>query len=222
MLAIVASGVEAEPHRRRVRVEPCTRRGAEGGVGVHPTMPTRFTTPVKSCARIIVVFHDARTFADGFAHETFRALRDNDPVSHHDHLGWARGYWLVTRHADVQRVSRDSATFRNSPHPFVDDEMAEDDATMSELLISQDPPLHTKLRKLISKGFTPRRVTELEMRIGSTASSASSATATSAISSPTSRCGCRCTSSRTSSACPTRTASRSSTGPSSPSASTSR
>ena len=37
--------------------------------------------------------------------------------------------------------------------------MPEDgDERMSELLISQDPPLHTKLRKLINKGFTPRRV----------------------------------------------------------------
>ena len=36
---------------------------------------------------------------------------------------------------------------------------------MSELLISQDPPLHTKLRKLINKGFTPRRVAELEDRV---------------------------------------------------------
>ena len=36
---------------------------------------------------------------------------------------------------------------------------------MSDLLISQDPPIHTKLRKLINKGFTPRRVAELEDRV---------------------------------------------------------
>ena len=36
---------------------------------------------------------------------------------------------------------------------------------MAELLISQDPPMHTKLRKLINKGFTPRRVAELEDRV---------------------------------------------------------
>ena len=41
----------------------------------------------------------------------------------------------------------------------------EGDAAMAELLISQDPPLHTKLRKLINKGFTPRRVAELEDRV---------------------------------------------------------
>jgi cholest-4-en-3-one 26-monooxygenase len=111
------------------------------------------------------VLHDPETFAHGFPHETFRALRDDDPVSHHDHPTWKRGYWVVARHADVQRVSRDSATFRNAPHPFIDADMPEDGGAMSELLISQDPPLHTKLRKLISTGFTPRRVGELEQRI---------------------------------------------------------
>jgi len=112
-----------------------------------------------------MVFHDPATFAHGFPHETFRALRRDDPVSHHDHPLWKRGYWVIARHADVQRVSRDSDTFSNAPNPFLDGEMAEDDTAMSELLISQDPPLHTKLRKLINKGFTPRRVAQLEDRV---------------------------------------------------------
>ena len=111
------------------------------------------------------MLHDPEAFARGFPHDTFRALRDDDPVSHHDHPTWKRGYWVVARHADVQRVSRDSATFRNAPHPFIDADMPEDGGAMSELLISQDPPLHSKLRKLISTGFTPRRVGELERRI---------------------------------------------------------
>jgi cholest-4-en-3-one 26-monooxygenase len=112
------------------------------------------------------VFYDPATFANGFPHETFRALRADDPVSHHDHPTWKRGYWVVARHADVQRVSRDSATFSNAPHPFIDAEIEEDgDGGMSDLLISQDPPIHTKLRKLINKGFTPRRVAQLEDRV---------------------------------------------------------
>ena len=111
------------------------------------------------------VFHDPATFAHGFPHDTFRALRDDDPVSHHEHPTWKRGYWVIARHADVQRVSRDSGTFSNTPHPFLDAEMPEEGDAMSELLISLDPPVHTKLRKLINKGFTPRRVAELEDRV---------------------------------------------------------
>ncbi len=112
------------------------------------------------------MFHDPTTFARGFPHDTFRALRADDPVSHHDHPTWKRGYWVIARHADVQRVSRDSTTFSNAPNPFLDAEMPEEgDAAMAELLISQDPPTHTKLRKIINKGFTPRRVAQLEDRV---------------------------------------------------------
>jgi cholest-4-en-3-one 26-monooxygenase len=110
-----------------------------------------------------VVPHDPATYARGFPHERFRELRDRDPVSHHDHPRWERGYWAVVRHADVQHVSRDSATFRNAPHPFVEvDE--EEQGGASALLISIDPPEHHKLRKLISRGFTPRRVADLTER----------------------------------------------------------
>jgi cholest-4-en-3-one 26-monooxygenase len=112
-----------------------------------------------------LVLHDPATYTHGFPYEHFRRLRAEAPVSHHDHPVWERGYWAVVRHPDVVRVSRDSATFRNSPHPMID--VAEDDAAagLSEILISKDPPEHTRLRKLISAGFTPRRVADLTDKI---------------------------------------------------------
>jgi len=109
--------------------------------------------------------HDPLTYSSGFPHEHFRRLRDEAPVSHHDHPAWERGFWAVVRHADVQKVSRDSHTFRNSPHPFLEIGPDEENAGVAELLISKDPPEHTKLRKLISSGFTPRRVSDLTDRI---------------------------------------------------------
>ena len=66
-----------------------------------------------------LVLHDPATYAHGFPYDVFRELRDHDPVSHHDHPGWERGYWAVTRHADVQRVSRDWNGFHNAPNPFL-------------------------------------------------------------------------------------------------------
>ncbi|MCU0309460.1 MAG: cytochrome P450 [Acidimicrobiales bacterium] len=113
------------------------------------------------------VLHDPRTYDGGVPYEYYRWLRDSDPVSHHDHPAYPGGYWAVTRHEDVQRVSRDSATFRNAPNPFLDDGTASPDADAgtSELLISLDAPEHIKLRKLINKGFTPRRVADLSDRL---------------------------------------------------------
>ncbi|HEX4532054.1 MAG TPA: cytochrome P450 [Acidimicrobiia bacterium] len=110
--------------------------------------------------------HDPATYAHGFPYEVFRELRDSDPVSHHDHPAWEHGYWAVTRHADVQRVSRDWNGFRNAPNPFLPDrDDIGDDAGSSLLMISLDPPEHTKLRKLISSGFTPRRINDLAARV---------------------------------------------------------
>jgi cytochrome P450 len=112
--------------------------------------------------------HDPRTYDHGVPYDYYRWLRDNDPVSHHDHPNYPGGYWAVTRYEDVQRVSRDAATFRNAPDPFLDDGRMAPGAEgggSSELLISKDAPDHIKLRKLINKGFTPRRVADLEERL---------------------------------------------------------
>jgi cholest-4-en-3-one 26-monooxygenase len=108
-----------------------------------------------------LVLYDPATYAHGFPYAAFQELRDDEPVSHHDHPGWERGYWVVTRHSDVQRVSRDWTAFRNAPHPFLPNDGAMDDGSSSFLMISLDPPEHTKLRKIISSGFTPRRINDL-------------------------------------------------------------
>lgn len=108
---------------------------------------------------------DPHTYDQGFPHDRFARLRADQPVSLHEHPAWERGFWAVTRHEDVQRVSRDYTTFRNTPNPFLEPSAAEPDSGMNELLISYDPPEHSKLRRLISAGFTPRRVGDLEEKI---------------------------------------------------------
>jgi cholest-4-en-3-one 26-monooxygenase len=111
--------------------------------------------------------HDPRTYDGGVPYEYYRWLRDHDPVAHFDHPTYPGGYWAVTRHADVQRVSRESTTFHNAPDPFLDDGRmaANEGGGSSELLISKDAPEHLKLRKLVNKGFTPRRVADLSDRL---------------------------------------------------------
>ncbi len=110
---------------------------------------------------------DPRTYDHGLPYDYYRWLRDNDPVSHHEHPNYPGGFWAVTRYEEVQRVSRDSTTFHNAPNPFIDDGTSspDQDAGTRELLISLDAPDHIKLRKLINKGFTPRRVNDLSDRL---------------------------------------------------------
>lgn len=111
-----------------------------------------------------LALHDPATYAHGFPHEVFRELRATSPVSRQEFPDGSH-YYAVVRHADVQRVSRDSDGFANGPHPFVEPVGAVDDAGTSELLISKDAPDHIKLRKLINRGFTPKRVADLTDRL---------------------------------------------------------
>jgi len=116
-------------------------------------------------SEIALALHDPATYAQGFPHEYFRELREQGPIAHFDHPAWPDGFWAVVRHAETVRVSRESQNFRNAPHPFLEMSADDDQSGTSGLLISLDAPDHQKMRMLISKGFTPKRVADLETRI---------------------------------------------------------
>ncbi len=78
------------------------------------------------------------------------------------------GMWSVYGHADAERILRDPATFSSDTMRLVPKEMA-GDTDFQELnqgnLLQMDPPLHNKMRKLVSRAFTPKVVADLEPRI---------------------------------------------------------
>jgi cytochrome P450 len=78
---------------------------------------------------------------------------------------------LVARHADVRAVLTDHASFSNvQPAGFAFDVQAKALGDAPSMLGS-DPPTQTRLRRLVSRDFTPRRIRELEPRIREIASS---------------------------------------------------
>jgi len=106
---------------------------------------------------------DPELFRQGFPHETFAILRDEAPVWWHpeqrgtDRLGGS--FWVVSKHADVQAVSRDPARFSSLDGPSLPTLPPEQRGAM---VVSMDPPDHTRMRRLVSAGFTPRMITKLE------------------------------------------------------------
>jgi cholest-4-en-3-one 26-monooxygenase len=79
------------------------------------------------------------------------------------------GYWVVTRHADVLEVSRHSEIYSSEEksalirhgQPVTDEALA-----MHRLiLLNIDPPAHTKLRGIVSRGFTPRAIASLRQAL---------------------------------------------------------
>ena len=102
---------------------------------------------------------------DGVPHEMFRELRVQEPVYFHGEPG-GRGFWCVTKHADIIDISRDPLTFSSwrGGSNITDYEQGDLDA-IRMLMVNMDPPQHPKFRKLISKGLTPRMVERLEPKI---------------------------------------------------------
>ncbi|AWK75349.1 cytochrome P450 [Rhodococcus oxybenzonivorans] len=104
-------------------------------------------------------------YAEGVPYAFFDRLRKSEPVYWQPEEG-GTGYWAVTKHADVVAVSRDSATFSSALGTTqIDDFDDETRAKQAAMLVNLDPPDHTRLRQLVSRGFTPRMVKSLEAHI---------------------------------------------------------
>ena len=104
------------------------------------------------------------SFAAGHPREQYRWLRRNDPVHWHEEPG-GRGFWAITKHEDVRAISRDSATFSNSPTIMMQDVPAGSGGAGGNMMIMIDPPAHTRYRNLVKSGFTPHAIEPRRERI---------------------------------------------------------
>ncbi len=75
------------------------------------------------------------------------------------------GFWAVTRHRDVVTISRDSETFSSYENTaivrFMSGSTREQIEMQRVIMLNIDPPHHTKLRGIVSRGFTPRAINNL-------------------------------------------------------------
>jgi len=104
----------------------------------------------------------------GVPHEQFAELRSTAPVCWVEQRPEARagqigdGYWAVSRHADVLEVSKNSTDFSTYENTavirFAPDIQREQVELQRAMLINHDPPDHTRYRRIISRGFTPRSI----------------------------------------------------------------
>ena len=136
------------------------------------------TTPVSPNIPAGFDFTDPAIYADRVPVEELAELRKVAPIywvdQADDKSGGFRdgGYWAITKLADVKEVSRLNEVFSseiNTAIPrFTDDIPREIIDTQRILMLNQDAPHHTRLRKIISRGFTPRHILplneELEQR----------------------------------------------------------
>jgi cholest-4-en-3-one 26-monooxygenase len=107
---------------------------------------------------------DRNVFARGVPHQWFAFLRERHPVFRHPEPH-GPGFWVVSKYVDVQAVSRDPVTFSSDPVAPLEETDQPSPGAGAQVLIAMDPPEHTRYRKLVNRGFTPRTITALEPRV---------------------------------------------------------
>ena len=91
----------------------------------------------------------------------YAPLRDEAPLYRNDE----QGFWALSRHADVLAAFRDPGRLSNMNGVSLEPSAWGPDAHKLTSFLAMDPPRHTRMRALVSRGFTPRRVRDLGPRI---------------------------------------------------------
>jgi cholest-4-en-3-one 26-monooxygenase len=123
-------------------------------------------------------FTDPDILLHGIPHEQLAELRRTAPVWWNPQTPGSagfddEGYWVVTRHADVTAVSRDSETYSSSANTalvrFRPGTPRERIEWQRMVMLNMDPPQHTKLRAIVARGFTPRAINALRTALATRA-----------------------------------------------------
>ncbi|HET6616139.1 MAG TPA: cytochrome P450, partial [Dehalococcoidia bacterium] len=105
------------------------------------------------------------TYAREMPYGTFAELRRDAPVY------WQRepegpGYWALTRYEDIVTVSTDNILFSSyMGGTNLEDMPADGLAMIRMMMVNMDPPQHTKYRRLVATGFTPKMIHAMEPHV---------------------------------------------------------
>jgi cholest-4-en-3-one 26-monooxygenase len=107
----------------------------------------------------------ADTWEREVPHAMFETLRREAPVFWHPEPD-GKGFWAVTRHADVLAISRNNESFSSEVGgTFIPTQTEEQLSKIRLSILNMDPPKHHRYRRLVSKGFTPRMIGQLQETI---------------------------------------------------------
>ena len=130
-------------------------------------IPRHPWTPESDDGHADLTSHD--TFVAGVPYATFDRLRSEDPVSWWDEPDGS-GFWAITRYHDVIRANHAWDTF-TSREGIRLEEMDAEETEARRTMMELDPPDHTRLRRLVNRGFTRNTVDRYTDAIGDLARS---------------------------------------------------
>lgn len=100
-------------------------------------------------------------------HEVFQRLRAHEPVYWNPEAD-AAGFWAITRHDDIEAISKNPKVFssakENGGHRIFNENEIDENNTEASM-ISMDPPGHAAYRRMVTPGFVPKRISNMEERI---------------------------------------------------------
>ena len=105
--------------------------------------------------------HDS--FVNCVPHKTFEALRRDDPVAWFDERD-ASGFWAITRHEDITEISKSFRQFTTRQGIRLE-EMTAEERNARLTMMEQDPPEHTRLRRLVNRTFSRRFIETYRDRV---------------------------------------------------------
>lgn len=117
-------------------------------------------------------FTDPDLLEQGIPVKEFAELRKTAPVWWNPQLPGKGGgfndggYWVISKHQDIRDISKNADDWSANENGVImrfDDDMGADEIEITKaLLINHDPPEHTRMRKIVSRLFTPKAVHALE------------------------------------------------------------
>ena len=117
-------------------------------------------------AAIDVDLWDMDAFQRQEHHAMLERLRETDPGIHWvDEGDMGPGYWAITRLEHLREVNRHAEIFssnKGGTQMQEPQEGAETGIDNDSLMLMMDPPKHTRYRRIVSRGFTPRMINLLE------------------------------------------------------------
>ena len=122
------------------------------------------STPARSATEVDLT--DRALYRSGIPHDVFTELRAAGAVHRHRPVSVSGAhdveFWSVVAHAEAQQANRDGETFTAVDGPGI---VPTSLYRHSRMIVAMEPPEHTRIRRLISAGFTPQMVARLEADI---------------------------------------------------------
>ena len=112
-----------------------------------------------------VDLYDLDSWAERVLPDELTLLRNQEPIFRHE-MPNGRPFWAITKADHIAEMSKNPQDFSSWRGGTTLDDYADEDLfPIRQLMLNMDPPQHSKFRKLVSRGFTPRMVRLMETRI---------------------------------------------------------